>query len=204
MVLASCISLRLFHVWLYVRHVPTLSITPLKISFIAGVVSCGSAVAVAVGTAVVFGVFEGNGVGVFTGVLVTLGEFFFTVILQTSFFVFLPFLIVAVKVVLPAFLALTFTAYLPLFLKDAIFLLFIFHDTLYFLAFFTVIFFVFPTVIDTLFFDSFGLAAASDVIPCTPANELITIAAVRTLASTTFVFLMISNTSFACIMSMII
>ena len=178
--------------------------TPLKISFIAGVVSCGLAVAVAVGTAVVFGTLEGDVVGVFTGVLVTLGEFFFTVILQTSFFVFLPFLIVAVKVVLPAFLALTFTAYLPLFLKDAIFLLFIFHDTLYFFAFFTVIFFVFPTVIDTLFFDSFGLAAASDVIPCTPANELITIAAVRTLASTTFVFLMINNASFACIMSMTI
>jgi len=170
--------------------------------------SCGSAVAVAVGlavgTSVVFGALEGDVVGVFTGVLVTLGAFFFTVILQTSFFVFLPFLIIAVKVVLPAFFAVTFTAYLPLFLKDAVFLLFIFHDTLYFLAFFTVTFFVFPTVIDTLFFDSFGLAAASDVIPCTPANELITIAAVRTLASTTFVFLMISNTSFACIISTII
>ena len=160
---------------------------PLKISFIAGVVSCGSAVAVAVGlavgTSVVFGALEGDVVGVFTGVLVTLGAFFFTVILQTSFFVFLPFLIIAVKVVLPAFFAVTFTAYLPLFLKDATFFLFIFHDTLYFFAFFTVIFFVFPTVIDTLFFDSFGLAAASDVIPCTPANELITIAAVRTLAT---------------------
>ena len=199
MVLTSCISLRLFHVWLYVRHVPTLSMTPLKISFIAGVVSCGSAVAVAVGLTVGTSVVFGDVVGVFTGAFT-----FFTVILQTSFFVFLPFLIVAVKVVLPAFFAFTFTAYLPLFLKDATFLLFIFHDTLYFFAFFTVTFFVFPTVIDTLFFDSFGLAAASDVIPCTPANELINIAAVRTLASTTFVFLMINNTSFACIMSTIL